>query len=113
MSAIMHTAHSRYAGLLPVEPSEGFFRAIDLRTEDLPFPKGAPSVRKRPRLLARFPIAFCIGVAATLLWQSYGDAAREMIANSHPQLGWLAPRPALTAQTPSPPDVIDTLGQDA
>ena len=26
-----------------------------------------------------FLITFCIGVAATLGWQSYGDAAREMI----------------------------------
>jgi hypothetical protein len=33
-----------------------------------------------------------------LTWQSYGDAAREMIANSSPQLGWLAPR-APVAQT--------------
>jgi hypothetical protein len=36
-------------------------------------------------------IIFCIGVAATLAWQSYGNAAREMIANSSPQLGWLVP----------------------
>jgi hypothetical protein len=28
----------------------------------------------------------------TLVWQSYGDAAREMIANSSPQLRWLAPQ---------------------
>jgi hypothetical protein len=30
--------------------------------------------------------------------QSYGEAAREMIANSYPQLGWVAPQPAPTAQ---------------
>ncbi len=46
----------------------------------------------------RFLIAFCIGVAATLAWQSYGDAAREIVANSSPQLGWLAPQAAV-AQT--------------
>jgi hypothetical protein len=45
-----------------------------------------------------FLITFCIGVAATLGWQSYSDAAREMIASSYPQLGWLAPKPAPTAQ---------------
>ena len=53
-----------------------------------------------------FLITFCIGVAATLGWQSYGDAAREMIANSYPQLNWLAPQTAPLAQaasdTPAP-----------
>jgi hypothetical protein len=43
---------------------------------------------------ARFALTFCIGIAATLAWQPYGDAAREMIASSSPQLGWLAPQPA-------------------
>ena len=51
---------------------------------------------------ARFLIIFCIGVGATLVWQSYGDAAREMIANSSPQLGWLAPQ--TVAQTA--PDMV-------
>jgi hypothetical protein len=46
----------------------------------------------------RLLITFCIGVAVTLTWQSYSDAAREMIANSYPQLSWLAPR-AVVAQT--------------
>jgi hypothetical protein len=43
----------------------------------------------------RLLIAFFIGVAATLGWQSYGNTAREMIANSSPQLGWLAPQDAV------------------
>jgi hypothetical protein len=43
-------------------------------------------------------ITFCLGIAATLAWQSYGDTARGIIANLSPQLGWLAPQPAL-AQT--------------
>jgi hypothetical protein len=64
-----------------------------------------PSLRKRAsRGLARFLIIFCIGVAATLAWQSHGDAAREMIANSSPQLGWLAPQAASLAQIA--PDMI-------
>jgi len=53
-----------------------------------------------------FLITLCIGVAATLAWQSYGDAAREMIANSYPQLGWLAP-PAAVAQT-GPDTIVPT-----
>jgi hypothetical protein len=60
--------------------------------------------RRASRGLARFLIVFCIGVAATLAWQSYGDAARAMIANSSPQLGWLAPQTAPVAQTA--PEVI-------
>jgi len=51
--------------------------------------------------LTGFLITFCIGVAATLAWQSYGDAAREMIASSYPQLGWLAPQAAPGAQNAS------------
>jgi hypothetical protein len=47
-----------------------------------------PSLGRR---VARSLIIFCMGVAATLAWQSYGDATREMIASSYPQLGWLAP----------------------
>src|SRR5258708_9249185 len=64
---------------------------------------GEPSVarpppRKRP---LRFLIAFGIGVAATLAWQSYGDAAREIIASSYPQLGWLAPQAAAAQTAPT------------
>ena len=51
-----------------------------------------PSLHKRAaRGLARVLIIFTMGIAATLGWQSYGDATREMIASSYPQLGWLAP----------------------
>ena len=65
----------------------------------------ANSLVKRPLLtLVRFLITFCIGVAATLAWQSYGDAAREMIANSYPQLGRLAPQTEPVAH--NAPDVI-------
>jgi len=69
------------------------------------------AIIKRPSLatrairgLARFVIVFCIGVGATLAWQSYGDMARAMIADSFPQqLGWLAPQaapPQAAAQDP-------------
>jgi hypothetical protein len=111
MSAIRGSDHSEYPGLLPIEPSDDFFRLIDLKPEDVfrpidltpqnvPFPKGQPSARKRPRSLTRFLITFCMGVGATLLWQSYGDAPSEMIANSYARLGLFVPRPALTAQNP-------------
>jgi len=52
----------------------------------------------------RVLITFCVGIAATLAWQSYGDAARQIIASSYPQFGWLAPQAAQIAH--STPDMI-------
>ena len=75
-----------------------------------------PSLGRRDsRGLARFLIIFSIGIGATLAWQSYGDAARAMLANSSPQLGWLAPQTAPPAQTtPSMvmPPAADTASSD-
>jgi hypothetical protein len=44
--------------------------------------------------LTRIPITICVGVAVGLAWQSYGDAAKRIIASAYPQLGWLASRAA-------------------
>jgi hypothetical protein len=57
--------------------------------------------KRVPLLLAA--IMFCIGVAATLAWQSYSDAARRAIAGSLSKLSWLAPRAAPVAQ--NTPDI--------
>jgi hypothetical protein len=73
---------------------------------------GLSSVGKRALIaLVRFLIIFCIGVSATLTWQSYGDAARETIASSYPQLRWLVPQVenaddvfGLASRTASSPD---------
>jgi|SRR5215471_16541744 len=81
-----------YAGLLPVEPSVEPPPVHPPVVENDRLPNGQPSLRKRAsRAISRFLMSFGIGVAATLAWQSYGDAAREMIVSSYPQLGWLAP----------------------
>ncbi len=73
-------------------------RRADLKTDQIPSKR--PSLLWRvSRAFAPLLITFCIGVAATLAWQSYGDAARKMIANSSPQLSWFAPQDA-PAQTP-------------
>jgi len=88
-----------YAGLLPVEPSAEPPPARPPDLEGDQFPYGPPSLRKRAsRALSRFLITFCIGVSATLTWQSYGDAARDAIANSYSQLGWLAAQAGSVAQ---------------
>jgi hypothetical protein len=54
------------------------------------------------RATARFLVAFCIGVVATLAWQSYSDAARQLIATS--QFGGSAPHVAQIAKTT--PEVV-------
>ena len=70
----------------PTEPSS------DAKIRPAVSKREQPSLGKRTvRGLARFLMIFCMGVAATLAWQSYGDATREMIASSYPRLGWLAP----------------------
>jgi hypothetical protein len=53
---------------------------------------------KRIRL-ALVLITFCIGVVATLAWQTYGDAARRTIASSFPPLGWSVPQAAPATRT--------------
>ena len=65
---------------------------VDLLPGEPSFPR--PASRKRP---ARLLFTFCLGIAATLAWQSYGDRARGTIANLSPQLGWLAPQAALAS----------------
>ena len=72
-------------------------RSSDANISQAVLKRKQPSLRGRA---ARSLIIFCIGVAATLAWQSYGDATREMITTSYPQLGWLAPQTAAAESTP-------------
>jgi hypothetical protein len=46
--------------------------------------------RARPtsRGFARYLLAISVGVAATLAWQSYGQATKQIIATRAPELGW-------------------------
>jgi hypothetical protein len=53
-----------------------------------------------PFAFARVLMIFFIGVSATLAWQSYGGAARQMIAGWSPHLAWLALPPAPTSPSP-------------
>ena len=106
MSAMLSPAQSEFsADSLPVKPSVDapIVGPADLKNNR--FRSGRPSLGRRvPLALARFLITFCIGVTATVAWQSYGDAAREMDATSFPQLDWLAPQATPVAQ--NTPDVI-------
>ena len=82
-------------------PRSGVIHALpDEMTRRTDLKSKRPSlVTRAARRLTRFLIVVCIGVATTLGWQAYGDKARAMIANSYPQLGWLAPEAAPVAQT--------------
>jgi hypothetical protein len=81
----------------PVEEVDDLLLAISRHLDD------EASERKavRNRLLAidnamerlvsrgfRYMVAICIGVAAILAWQSYGEAAKQIIATKAPELAW-------------------------
>jgi hypothetical protein len=92
MSTVKGSAHHR--GLLPV------VRPITL--ENRRFAEGWLSRRKRASsALSRLLVAFCMGVAATLAWWSYGGAASQMIANGYLGLGRLVPQAQPVAQNDS------------
>ena len=105
MSAMPSPAQSEFSeGSLTVKPSADVptIHPADLKNDRSP--SGRQSFAKRvPLALARFLITFCFGAGAALAWQSYGDTAREMIANASPQLAWLAPAAAPVAQDPADP----------
>jgi hypothetical protein len=44
--------------------------------------------RRTLRNMVRYFVVICIAVAATLAWQSYGDAVTQIIATKAPELGW-------------------------
>jgi hypothetical protein len=69
------------------------------------------------RGVTRFLIAVLIGVGATLAWQSYGDAATEMMAARVPMLAWLLPvsttkSPAVAAVSPDPAQQLAPLASN-
>jgi len=98
MSPISSPAQSEFSkGSLPVKQSLVEKLTIDPADLKNNRSRERPALGKR-LLLALAPITFCIGVAATLAWQSYGGAARKAIASSFPQFGWLAPQAAPVSQ---------------
>ena len=108
MGVMSRSARSqRYAGLLPVEMSVDELAVYVAELKNDRFANRQPPRGKRAsRPLPRFLITFCIGVAATLAWQSYSQAARQLIAGLSPRLGWLAPQAAV-AQTV--PDTVEQI----
>jgi hypothetical protein len=107
MSSTLSPRQSDSAGWLPTEPPDAptTLRPADLRNDLFPGKRSSMA----PRAFVRFLITFCIGVGATLAWQSQGDAAREMIASSFPRLSWLAPQTAPDTVAPAAPTNLQQL----
>lgn len=109
VSTLSATRSAFLANLWPAEPLPDANRRPVHHKDDPQFSGKRWSLgRRASRAFVRCLITFTVGVAATLAWQSHGDAAREMIATSFPQLGWLAPpeRLAQTAPDKSAPAAI-------
>jgi hypothetical protein len=60
----------------------------------------------------RVLITLCAGAAAILVWQSYGDAVRGIIASSYSRLGWLAPRTTKIAYRAPDPERFIAISVD-
>ena len=77
-----------------------------------------PSIGRRIfRTLTRFSIAVLIGIGATLAWQSYGDAAREIVVARAPSLAWLlyvstTKSPAVATASPGPAQQLEPLASN-
>ena len=72
----LHNLIPRISHRLDEETSDRV-RAIESRTK-----------RRSSRGFTRYLVAICIGVVATLAWQSYGAATKQIIATRAPELGW-------------------------
>ena len=73
--------------------------------------------RRIVRSLTRFSITVLIGVSATLGWQYYGDAAKEIVVARAPTLAWLlsistAKSPVVAATSPGPVQQLEPLASN-
>src|SRR5215468_9199927 len=107
------------------DSSRGLSRNQEARNEPRfgrrPPPPAAPiyaSYSARPpigrrifRAMARFVILISIGVGATLGWQAYGDASKQVLASYAPEQAWLlsylpgTAKPRAVAAAPASPTV--------
>ncbi len=46
--------------------------------------------KRSSRGFSRYLLVICVAAAATLVWLSYGEAAKQIIATTGPELGWSA-----------------------
>jgi hypothetical protein len=104
MSSALSSLQSKSAQWADEEPPIG--ATVRRRGSGVEWQLPAPEPVQVRRVFARFLMTFGIGVVATLAWQSYGDAAREMIARSSPRLAWLAPATPAVPVTQADPAAL-------
>jgi hypothetical protein len=103
----------------PMKPSISSPRPSDRVASERPsMSRQRPSIGRRIfRTLTRFFVAVLIGVGATLGWQSYGDAAREIVVAQAPSLAWLlyiptTKSPAVATASPGPAQQLEPLSSN-
>jgi len=113
-------------GQRPMKPSINSPRPSDrvaserpsIGRERPPLGRQRPSIGRRIfRTLTRFFVAVLIGIGATLAWQSYGDAAREIVVARAPSLAWLlyistTKLPAVATTSPGPAQQLEPLASN-
>ena len=85
----LHTLLLRISHRLDYENAERMtivyrLRAIESQVKAI----GRQTKGRASRAFVRYLAAICVGVAATLAWQSYGEEAKQTIATKAPELGW-------------------------
>jgi hypothetical protein len=93
VEALLHPSHARKS----VEEVDDLLLAISHHLEQETSERKAIYYRltaiesevkaRSSRGFARYLVAICIGIAATLAWQSYGKVAKQIIATRAPELG--------------------------
>ena len=103
-------------GKRPAKPSNHSSRAFSLKHDQVASDR-PPVGRRIFRAVSRFLIVVLIGVGGTLAWQSYGDAAREIVIVRAPTLAWLlsvstTKSPAVAATSPAPVQQLEPLASN-
>ena len=106
-------------GERPMKPSIGSPRPFDRVASERPsIGRQRPSIGRRIfRTVTRFSVAVLIGVGDTLAWQSYGDAAREIVVARAPSLAWLlyistTKSPVVATTSPGPAQQLEPLASN-
>ena len=96
MGTTRGSTRSKYAGLLPLEPSDEVHPAAMKGNR-------RRSLGKRAlRTLAEFLTMLCVFLAVILAWRFYGNMATQTIADLYRQLARLAPRSNTTTVRSTP-----------
>ena len=104
MGSTLNLRRSEYSVVwLPIKPSVDATMPLSCGVKNDP-DSGRQAVpeKRDSRAIARFLVAICIGVIATLAWQSYSNAAKQLVAGSSLPSGGLAPIAQITQDVMAP-----------